>query len=66
MSQILLYYKKKVVFDFLVSFNFSYIWCISHQYHKQTQLEAMASEKAAMEFQLEKELKRFQEAQVCI
>ncbi|KAG1367817.1 Golgin-84 [Cocos nucifera] len=30
-------------------------------YHKQTQLEAMASEKAAMEFQLEKELKRFQE-----
>nr|XP_010915630.1 golgin-84 [Elaeis guineensis] len=33
-------------------------------YHKQTQLEAMASEKAAMEFQLEKELKRFQEAQV--
>ncbi|XP_008804605.1 golgin-84 [Phoenix dactylifera] len=33
-------------------------------YHKQTQLEAMGSEKAAMEFQLDKELKRFQEAQV--
>ncbi|KAL4651893.1 hypothetical protein ACB092_01G193600 [Castanea dentata] len=33
-------------------------------YHKQTQLEAMASEKAAAEFQLEKELKRLQEAQV--
>ncbi|PKA57240.1 Golgin-84 [Apostasia shenzhenica] len=32
-------------------------------YHKQTQLEAMASEKAAAEFQLEKELKRLQEAQ---
>lgn len=34
------------------------------QYYKQTQLEAMASEKAAAEFQLEKELKRLQEAQV--
>ncbi|KAM4123637.1 hypothetical protein ACJW30_01G173300 [Castanea mollissima] len=33
-------------------------------YYKQTQLEAMASEKAAAEFQLEKELKRLQEAQV--
>ncbi|KAK1289076.1 Golgin-84 [Acorus calamus] len=33
-------------------------------YHKQTQLEAMASEKAAAEFQLEKEMKRHQEAQV--
>ncbi|KAK9099049.1 hypothetical protein Syun_026094 [Stephania yunnanensis] len=33
-------------------------------YHKQTQLEAMASEKAAVEFQLEKEVKRLQEAQV--
>ncbi|KAJ0986410.1 hypothetical protein J5N97_004766 [Dioscorea zingiberensis] len=32
-------------------------------YHKQTQLEAMASEKAAAEFQLEKEAKRFQDAQ---
>ncbi|XP_038700471.1 golgin candidate 1 isoform X1 [Tripterygium wilfordii] len=32
-------------------------------YYKQTQLEAMASEKAAAEFQLEKELKRLQEAQ---
>ncbi|XP_030448282.2 golgin candidate 1 isoform X2 [Syzygium oleosum] len=32
-------------------------------YYKQTQLEAMASEKAAAEFQLEKELKRTQEAQ---
>lgn len=35
------------------------------QYYKQTQLEAMASEKAAAEFQLEKEVKRLQEAQVC-
>uniref|UniRef100_A0A2P2M9P4 Golgin candidate 1 n=1 Tax=Rhizophora mucronata TaxID=61149 RepID=A0A2P2M9P4_RHIMU len=34
------------------------------QYYKQTQLEAMASEKAAAEFQLEKELKRLQQAQV--
>ncbi|KAJ4749655.1 Golgin-84 [Rhynchospora pubera] len=33
-------------------------------YHKQTQLESMASEKAALEFQLEKEVKRLQEAQV--
>jgi hypothetical protein len=33
------------------------------QYYKQTQLEAMASEKAAAEFQLEKEVKRLQEAQ---
>lgn len=33
-------------------------------YYKQTQLETMASEKAAAEFQLEKELKRTQEAQV--
>ncbi|KAL5572578.1 hypothetical protein UlMin_022175 [Ulmus minor] len=33
-------------------------------YYKQTQLETMASEKAAAEFQLEKELKRHQEAQV--
>ncbi|KAM7509579.1 hypothetical protein LguiA_020032 [Lonicera macranthoides] len=33
-------------------------------YYKQTQLEAMASEKAAAEFQLEKETKRIQEAQV--
>lgn len=33
-------------------------------YHKQTQLEAMASEKAAATFQLEKEVRRFQEAQV--
>lgn len=32
-------------------------------YYKQTQVEAMASEKAAAEFQLEKELKRTQEAQ---
>lgn len=35
------------------------------QYYKQTQLETMASEKAAAEFQLEKEIKRLQEAQVC-
>lgn len=34
------------------------------QYYKQTQLETMASEKAAAEFQLEKEVKRFHEAQV--
>uniref|UniRef100_A0A5B7BCX6 Putative golgin candidate 1 n=1 Tax=Davidia involucrata TaxID=16924 RepID=A0A5B7BCX6_DAVIN len=33
-------------------------------YYKQTQLEAMASEKAAAEFQLEKEMNRLQEAQV--
>ncbi|OVA20235.1 hypothetical protein BVC80_157g29 [Macleaya cordata] len=33
-------------------------------YYKQTQLETMASEKAAAEFQLEKEAKRLQEAQV--
>ncbi|XP_028806589.1 golgin candidate 1 [Neltuma alba] len=33
-------------------------------YYKQTQLETMASEKAATEFQLEKEIKRLQEAQV--
>ncbi|KAG0492165.1 hypothetical protein HPP92_005276 [Vanilla planifolia] len=33
-------------------------------YHKQTQLESMASEKAAAEFQLEKEIKRLQEAQI--
>lgn len=33
-------------------------------YYKQTQLEAMASEKAAAEFQLEKEAKRLQEVQL--
>ncbi|KAL6560953.1 hypothetical protein OROHE_006130 [Orobanche hederae] len=33
-------------------------------YYKQTQLETMASEKAATEFQLEKELKRLREAQL--
>ncbi|EYU30718.1 hypothetical protein MIMGU_mgv1a004773mg [Erythranthe guttata] len=33
-------------------------------YYKQTQLETMASEKAAAEFQLEKEIKRHQEAQL--
>ncbi|CAL9223675.1 unnamed protein product [Arabidopsis halleri] len=33
-------------------------------YYKQTQLETMASEKAAAEFQLEKEVKRHHEAQV--
>lgn len=38
---------------------------ICFQYYKQTQLEAMATEKAAAEFQLEKEVKRLQEAQVC-
>jgi hypothetical protein len=34
------------------------------QYHKQTQLESMASEKAALEFQLEKSIKQFHEVQV--
>jgi hypothetical protein len=34
------------------------------QYHKQTQLESMASEKAALEFQLEKSLRQFHEVQV--
>lgn len=43
----------------------SYISCLQVQYYKQTQLEAMASEKAAAEFQLEKEAKRLQEVQVC-
>ncbi|XP_073317104.1 golgin candidate 1-like isoform X2 [Primulina huaijiensis] len=33
-------------------------------YYKQTQLESMASEKAAAEFQLEKEVKRLQEVQL--
>ncbi|KAI7730477.1 hypothetical protein M8C21_019557 [Ambrosia artemisiifolia] len=33
-------------------------------YYKQTQLEAMTSEKAAAEFQLEKEMKRIKEAQL--
>ncbi|KAL8254828.1 hypothetical protein R6Q59_033049 [Mikania micrantha] len=33
-------------------------------YYKQTQLEAMTSEKAAAEFQLEKEMRRIKEAQV--
>ncbi|GKV06694.1 hypothetical protein SLEP1_g18552 [Rubroshorea leprosula] len=33
-------------------------------YYKQTQLETMASEKAAAEFQLEKEIKRLQEAHI--
>ncbi|XP_042511992.1 golgin candidate 1-like isoform X2 [Macadamia integrifolia] len=33
-------------------------------YYKQTQLETMASEKAAAEFHMEKEIKRLQEAQV--
>ncbi|KAK7245447.1 hypothetical protein RIF29_40293 [Crotalaria pallida] len=33
-------------------------------YYKQTQLETMVSEKAATEFQYEKEIKRLQEAQV--
>ncbi|CAL5339216.1 unnamed protein product [Camellia sinensis] len=37
---------------------------MSEIYYKQTQLEAMASKKAAAEFQLEKEMKRLQEAQV--
>lgn len=37
----------------------------SFQYYKQTQLETMVSEKAAAEFQLEKEIKRLQEAKVC-
>ncbi|XP_066314974.1 golgin-84-like [Miscanthus floridulus] len=33
-------------------------------YHKQTQLESMASAKAALEFQLEKSLKQFHEVQI--
>lgn len=33
-------------------------------YHKQTQLESMASEKAALEFQLEKSIKQFHEVQM--
>ncbi|GJN17700.1 hypothetical protein PR202_gb04790 [Eleusine coracana subsp. coracana] len=33
-------------------------------YHKQTQLESMASEKAALEFQLEKSLRQFHEVQI--
>ncbi|CAD6236806.1 unnamed protein product [Miscanthus lutarioriparius] len=33
-------------------------------YHKQTQLESMASKKAALEFQLEKSLKQFHEVQI--
>ncbi|XP_062206837.1 golgin-84-like [Phragmites australis] len=33
-------------------------------YHKQTQLESMASEKAALEFQLEKSMRQFHEVQV--
>ncbi|WVZ68865.1 hypothetical protein U9M48_017747 [Paspalum notatum var. saurae] len=33
-------------------------------YHKQTQLESMSSEKAALEFQLEKSLKQFHEVQI--
>ncbi|KAL5222210.1 hypothetical protein ABZP36_026923 [Zizania latifolia] len=33
-------------------------------YHKQTQLESMASEKAALEFQLEKSIKQFHEVQI--
>ncbi|XP_017240205.1 golgin candidate 1 [Daucus carota subsp. sativus] len=33
-------------------------------YYKQTQLEAMSSEKTAAEFQLEKEMKRIQEVQI--
>ncbi|KAG5569683.1 hypothetical protein H5410_059449 [Solanum commersonii] len=36
----------------------------SRPYYKQTQLEAMASEKAAAAFQLEKEAKRLQEVQL--
>lgn len=36
------------------------------KYYKQTQLEAMSSEKTAAEFQLEKEMKRIQEVQVWI
>ncbi|XP_048442455.1 golgin candidate 1 isoform X1 [Pyrus x bretschneideri] len=39
-------------------------YSICFQYYKQTQLETMASEKAAAEFHLEKEMKRIQEAQV--
>jgi hypothetical protein len=52
--------------NFVMS-NFQYINVLfSLQYYKQTQLETMVSEKAATEFQLEKEIKRLKEAQVCI
>jgi hypothetical protein len=52
--------------NFVMS-NFQYIMCFfSLQYYKQTQLETMVSEKAATEFQLEKEIKRLKEAQVCV
>lgn len=43
-----------------------YKLCTLLQYHKQTQLETMTSEKAALEFQLVKELNRLQEAQVFV
>ena len=51
------------ILDLCCGFLCMYLFLI--QYYKQTQLEAMASEKAAAEFQLEKEVKRLQEAQVC-
>jgi hypothetical protein len=52
--------------NFVMS-NFQYINVLfSLQYYKQTQLETMVSEKAATEFQLEKEIKRLKEAQVCV
>ncbi|XP_045792348.1 golgin candidate 1 isoform X1 [Trifolium pratense] len=47
-----------------VLLNFQYINVLfSLQYYKQTQLETMVSEKAATEFQLEKEIKHLKEAQ---
>jgi hypothetical protein len=52
--------------NFVMS-NFQYINVLFLlQYYKQTQLETMVSEKAATEFQLEKEIKRLKEAQVCV
>lgn len=52
------------ILEFDSSFDLAYIYFNIFQYHKQTQLESMASEKAALEFQLEKEIRRLQEAQV--
>lgn len=60
--------KKKNLFTWSVTYRYYMKRCLIPsiiQYYKQTQLETMASEKAAAEFHLEKELKRLQEAQVC-
>lgn len=52
------------ILEFDSSFDLTCMCFNIFQYHKQTQLESMASEKAALEFQLEKEIRRLQEAQV--